>query len=79
MKGGNYTVNDDKAGYYQEIWKQHTPDEVVDVVLKNKSLWDTDLSGLKGFAEAVREDLHMLMNKGAAITLAQSGNKKIVL
>jgi len=79
MKGGNYTVNDDKAGYYQEVWKQHGPDEVVDVVLKNKGLWDTDLSGLKGFAEAVRENLHLLMNKGAAIALAQSGNKKIVL
>jgi len=79
MKGGNYKVNDDKAEYFAGLWQQHGPDEVVDKVLADTSLWDTDLSGLSGFAAAVREDLHALINKGALATLAQFGKIKSVL
>jgi len=76
MKGGDYKVNDDKAEYFSGLWRQHGPDEVVDKVLADVSLWDTDLSGLKGFASAVKEDLHALISKGALSTLAQFGKIK---
>ncbi len=79
MKGGDYKVNDDKAEYFASLWKQSGPDEVVDKVLADTSLWDTDLSGLNGFASAVKEDLHALINKGALSTLAQIGKLKSVL
>jgi len=79
MKGGDYKVNDDKAEYFAGLWRQHGPDEIVDKVLADTSLWDTDLSGLPGFAAAVREDLHALINKGALATLAQFGKIKSVL
>lgn len=76
MKGGDYKVNDDKAEYFAALWRQHGPDEVVDKVLSDVSLWDTDLSGLPGFAAAVREDLHALISEGALSTLARFENIK---
>jgi tagaturonate reductase len=79
MKGGNYKVNDDKAEYFAGLWKQYTPDELVDKVLADLSLWDTDLSALNGFAASVKEDLHALINKGALETLSQFGKIKSVL
>lgn len=79
MRGGDYQVNDDKAGLLAELWKQDTPAAVVNKVLSDVSLWDTDLSKLPGFAAAVNEDLNMLINKGAQATLAQSGKIKSAL
>jgi tagaturonate reductase len=79
MKGGNYKINDDKAEYFSQLWQQHGPEEVVDKVLADVSLWDTDLSKLNGLAAAVKEDLHALINKGALSTLAQFGKIKSAL
>jgi len=80
MRGGSYTVNDDKAGYFAELWaKDMGTDVLVNTVLSDVSLWDADLSKLPGFAEAVREDLDTLINKGAQATLSQSGKIKSAL
>lgn len=68
MRGGNYKVNDDKAAYFAELWNG-TPNEVVYNSLKNRSLWDIDLTELPGFEQAIREALNSLLNKGAAVTL----------
>jgi tagaturonate reductase len=70
-RGQPYLIKDDKAGYYFDLWKDRTPDEVVNGALKNTDLWGEDLTGLKGFEASVREDLQVLINKGAAATLAQ--------
>ena len=72
-------LNDDKAAYFASLWKEAGADELVDKVLADTSLWDTDLSGLNGFASAVKENLHALINKGALSTLAQFGKIKSVL
>jgi tagaturonate reductase len=79
MKGGDYKVNDDKAEYFAGLWQKHGPDEVVDKVLSDVSLWETDLSVLPGWAAAVKQDLHALINKGALATLSQFGKIKTVL
>jgi tagaturonate reductase len=73
MRGGDYKVNDDKAGYFDKLWKEHTPADVVEKVLRDISLWDTDLSKLNGLEEAVRKNLDLLIEKGA---LAQLGKIK---
>ena len=67
--GQFYPINDDKAGLYYELWKNHAADEVVMLALKDESLWGTDLTRLKGFAEAVRGKLDLLMKKGVAPAL----------
>ncbi|HEX9509712.1 MAG TPA: tagaturonate reductase [Puia sp.] len=69
-RGKDYPINDDKAGYYFELWKERTPDEVVKSALKDETLWGTDLTALKGFAASVTEDLQTLIDKGAAAALA---------
>lgn len=76
LRGQLYPINDDKAGYFFDCWKDRTADEVVDIVLKDVSLWGSDLSILRGFGDAVREDLNALINKGPAAVLAESVTKK---
>ena len=70
-RGGSYPVNDDKAGQFAELWKAASPDDVVYTALKDRSLWDVDLTLLPGFEEAVREALKSLLTKGPLATLQQ--------
>lgn len=81
MRGGSYSVNDDKAGYFAEVWGTNMAGTaaLADKILSDVSLWDTDLTQLPGFAAAVRENLDTLINKGAQATLAQSGKIKSAL
>jgi tagaturonate reductase len=74
--GQSYKINDDKASNYFEWWKDRSGDELVDLALKDKTLWDTDLTELKGFAQAVKEKLNALMNRGAAAAIAELGHPK---
>ena len=71
FRGKDYLINDDKAGIYFELWKDGTPETVVNRALKDESLWGTDLTALKGFEAAVRENLLALLNEGAVATLAR--------
>jgi tagaturonate reductase len=70
LRGQPYPINDDKAGHYYELWRQHTAEAVVALVLKDQSLWGADLSQLKGFADSVLEKMDTLINKGATAALA---------
>jgi tagaturonate reductase len=69
MRGGTHPVNDDRAGYFAELWQKYPAPEVATLVLKDKSLWGADLSQLPGFEGAVRLNLDNLIHKGAAATL----------
>jgi tagaturonate reductase len=63
--------NDDKAEYFLELWQKHEPEEVVNIALKDKSLWGVDLTRLNGFEAAVAEQLGVLMGDGATTALAK--------
>ena len=71
FRGKFYPINDDKAGYYYQLWQDHGPDELVELVLKNAELWGADLSQLKVFAKTVADRLYSLMTKGGEATLAE--------
>jgi tagaturonate reductase len=79
VRGQAYPINDDKAGYYFELWQQHSPSEVVTRALGDKSLWGTDLTRLSGFEEAVRQQLDILMEKGAVTALTALATKKSIV
>lgn len=80
MRGGNHPVNDDKAGHFVELWgKGAGTVELVNSVLSDVSLWDTDLSKLPGFAKAVSDNLDTMINNGVQATLAQFGKIKSAL
>ncbi|HMH22097.1 MAG TPA: tagaturonate reductase [Puia sp.] len=70
--GKPYPINDDKAGHFYQLWQDHAPEALVEVVLKDKELWGADLFQLKGFAKAVTQMLNTLMTKGAKTALAES-------
>lgn len=67
--GQPYPINDAQAGYFYDLWQHHSAVEVVQNVLKNQSLWSTDLSRLDGFEKAVNQQLQNLLTYGAMQTL----------
>jgi len=70
MRPASHRIQDDKAGYYSDLWQKYPAPEVATSSLKDKSLWGADLSQLDGFEGAVRLYLDDLINKGAAATIA---------
>jgi len=67
---------DDKAGYFADLWGRYPAEDVVIKALGDELLWGVDLLLLKGFPEAVLEQLDILMNKGALTALALITMKK---
>ena len=70
---------DEKAGYFADLWARYPAEEVVMKALGDHSLWGVDLLLLKGFPEAVLEQLDVLMNKGAMTALALMSMKKDIV
>jgi tagaturonate reductase len=59
---GFYLINDGKADYFYQLWKSNTPSTVAARVIRDKELWGTDLSKLKGFEASVQLKLQLLIN-----------------
>ena len=69
LNGQAYPINDDKAGWFFEQWKNNEPAMLVKNVLSNASLWDTDLSALPLFAGKVTEKLQDMLQVGILTVL----------
>jgi len=76
MKGGSYTINDDKAAHFAELWQ--SPATVVNAALRDRTLWDIDLTKLPGFEAAVQRNLDSLINNGVVATLAGAVERPLV-
>jgi tagaturonate reductase len=75
--GGFYPINDNQAGYYFDLWRQHAATEVVRAALRNETLWNTDLSQLPVFEQAVNQHLQLLTESDAlqaVVLLQQDGS-----
>jgi tagaturonate reductase len=70
---------DDKAGYFADLWARYPTEDVVMKALGDQSLWGADLLLLRGFPEAVLEQLDILMNKGALTALVLMTMKKDIV
>jgi tagaturonate reductase len=68
--GEFYPINDEKAGYFHEVWQNDSVDDVVTTVLHNQELWEVDLSHFYDFTESVKVHLKMMLEQGVAATLA---------
>lgn len=64
-----FLVNDDRAAYYADAWKQFDVTALVAHVLGDTAQWGTDLSALPGFTDAVTSALHSLLTDGARAVL----------
>jgi tagaturonate reductase len=60
----DYPVNDPKAAYFFEQWKNNSTVQVVKNALSNTALWNTDLTTIPGFAEKVTENVEDILQYG---------------
>jgi tagaturonate reductase len=79
VNGEPYTIIDERAGYFAELWAKSSPEELTQTALRNTALWGHDLTRLPGFADAVTHYLHQLLEEGPAGTLAGFFTKKTAL
>jgi tagaturonate reductase len=74
--GEAYLIEDPMAGKLYDFWQKRSVDEVVNDVVKDESLWGTDLSVLPGFQTTVTSDLKDIINSGMKATLEKVTSKK---
>lgn len=78
INGSRYMIQDDLASYFASDGFVNI-NTFVDNVLANKNLWGADISGLNGFADAVKENMRSFEKTGVLQTLAGIGLKKTVV
>ena len=71
LNGNNYPINDNKAELYHTLWQEQSPSILVNTVVNNASLWDTDFATIPGFADKVTEKLRDIMQHGMLSVLQQ--------
>ena len=71
--GQPYLIEDEKASKFYNLWNNKSIDVLVKEVLKDKDLWDHDLTQLAGFQQSVTDNLQSIIDKGAKITLEKNG------
>ncbi|WP_295721696.1 tagaturonate reductase [Mucilaginibacter sp.] len=62
INGEEYKVTDSQAAYFAKVWENGDNSTVIENILKNKDLWDADLSALPGFTAAVIEQFSQINN-----------------
>ena len=72
INGQVYQVSDSEAGKFRRAWERPDINTTVDAVLKDISIWDTDLTKLNGFKAAVAAHLELIIDHGALDVLEQS-------
>ena len=63
-KGQLYPIKDEMAGYFFNHWQNLSPAILVETVLSDTSLWDTDLTSIPGFTTSVTANLEQIMQQG---------------
>jgi tagaturonate reductase len=66
----HYQINDDRAADFYGIWDEGSVDHIVNTVLSNRDLWDSDLTRYEGFAESVTRKLKRFIRVGTMQEIA---------
>ncbi|PJJ58747.1 tagaturonate reductase [Hymenobacter chitinivorans] len=77
LNGQPYPIQDEKAGYFADLWQRLTPAELTSTVLRNHTLWQQDLTQLPGFADQVTAYLQQMLAQGAYATVASHLNAQV--
>ncbi len=72
-----YEIKDDSAEYFYNAWNNNSAGKVVEEVMQNEELWDTDLTKLPGFMQTVKEQLQDMITNGVLQTISQLEAKKV--
>ena len=67
--GKEYLVTDDHAAFYHDTWNETEATGVVEKILSNTGIWQTDLGKSDGFLNEVNYWLTQLLEKGVKETL----------
>ncbi|HRI22953.1 MAG TPA: tagaturonate reductase, partial [Panacibacter sp.] len=62
-----YLINDDHAAFFYTLWQNSNTNNIVPAILKNETLWGTDLSALNGFEIAVQKEFELLLKDGVKL------------
>lgn len=77
--GVNYLISDDKASLFCTHWENSDIRAIVTALLSDASLWNTNLTKLNGFADAVTGHLQEIMEKGVRQAISKLEMKKTIL
>lgn len=72
LNGQPYPIKDEMAGYFFNLWQNSTPEILVNTVLADTSLWDTDLTLIPGFASIVANKLNAMIQQGVMSVITDS-------
>jgi tagaturonate reductase len=73
--GQNYLIRDDQAGYFYKQWQTLPVEGLVSEVLADQALWETDLTQLPGFVQAVTRYLQQMLAKDVRTVLEEFTQK----
>lgn len=73
--GKDYPIKDVKAAWFYDQWNNFAPQQLVQNVLSNTALWNTDLAAIPGFAERVTENVEDILANGMKAILQHSTEK----
>jgi tagaturonate reductase len=76
IDGKEYLIEDPSAAIFYDFWNKDSVEEAVNEVLKQISIWGSDLSLLNGFQKAVTDNLNSIINKGMKANLETYYSKK---
>jgi len=71
INGNSYVLTDNHAEKFQAAWENTDIKTVVETILKDLSLWDTNLNKLPGFKDAVVDNLEAIINNDTLQLLEQ--------
>ncbi|UOE51142.1 tagaturonate reductase [Mucilaginibacter sp. SMC90] len=60
----SYAITDDQAATLGKAWSGADAETAIVAILKNKNLWDSDLTTLPGFTEAVTRQFKLINEQG---------------
>ena len=64
-----YEIKDDSAAYFQKLWAENGTDDLANKAMSDVSLWETDLTKLPGFLQAVQQQLKSFESIGVFKTV----------
>lgn len=78
LNGNHYPIQDDNAHYFYKKWQSAKSRQMAITVLRDVTLWGSDLSALPGFTNAVQEKLNEIEELGMATVLDSLQSKKSI-
>lgn len=73
INGQDYVVTDNQADIFEKAWAAQSTELAVKAILKNRGLWDVDLTLLPGFENAIINNIKNLTETGVLETMDWNG------